>query len=117
MTPLNSSRATTGRSNAQITHGGGVGRTRFPSNLAALFLGIGFLAGGSLVMAAADSTQPMAVGVAQVDITPEYPVRLNGFGGRRTESEGVTQKIWAKAIAFGDVQLGPAVIITTDNLG
>src|SRR5690349_595494 len=32
------------------------------------------------------------VGVAQVDITPtQYPVRLSGFGFRRTESEGVTQ--------------------------
>ena len=33
------------------------------------------------------------VGVAQIDITPDYPVRLSGFGFRRTESEGVTQKI------------------------
>ena len=47
----------------------------------------------------ASDTQP--VGVAAVDITPDYPVRLSGFGFRRTESEGVTQRIWAKAIAFG----------------
>ncbi len=55
------------------------------------------------------------VGVAQVDITPAYPVRLSGFGFRRTESEGVTQKIWAKALAVGDEE--PAVLITVDNLG
>lgn len=59
-----------------------------------------------------------SVGVAAVDITPDYPIRLSGFGFRRTESEGVTQKIWAKAIAFGeDAAPGPAVIVTVDNLG
>ena len=40
------------------------------------------------------------VGVAKVDITPDYPIRLNGFGSRRAESEGVTQRIWAKALAI-----------------
>ena len=67
----------------------------------------------SLCALAAD----LRVGVAQVDITPAYPVRLNGFGFRRAESEGIAQKIWAKAIAFADEQNGPAILITTDNLG
>ena len=57
------------------------------------------------------------IGVAQIDITPGYPVRLSGFGFRRTESEGVTQKIWAKALAIGDPQEGPAILIALDNLG
>jgi putative membrane-bound dehydrogenase-like protein len=57
------------------------------------------------------------VGVAKVDITPDYPVRLSGFGGRRTESEGVTQKIWAKALAIQGKNQAPAVLITVDNLG
>lgn len=57
------------------------------------------------------------VGVAEVDITPDYPVRLSGFGFRREESEGVNQKIWAKALAFMDAESGPAILITTDNLG
>jgi putative membrane-bound dehydrogenase-like protein len=57
------------------------------------------------------------VGVAQIDITPAYPVRLSGFGFRRTESEGVTHPIWAKALAIDDGKNGPAVLITTDNLG
>jgi putative membrane-bound dehydrogenase-like protein len=55
------------------------------------------------------------VGVAQIDITPTYPVRLSGFGFRRTESEGVTQRIWAKALAIDDGT--PAVLLTVDNLG
>ncbi len=66
---------------------------------------------GSAVFAA----DTYAVGVAKVDITPTYPVRLSGFGFRLTESEGVTQRIWAKALAIGDDE--PAVLITADNLG
>lgn len=58
----------------------------------------------------------LQIGVAEIDITPDYPVRLSGFGGRRTESEGVTKKIWAKALAFNDAQDGPAILITAENL-
>ena len=68
---------------------------------------------GALLAPAAE----LKVGVSRVDITPDYPVRLNGFGFRRTESEGVSQKIWAKALAFEDPATGPAVLIAIDNLG
>src|SRR6266545_6096648 len=57
------------------------------------------------------------VGVARVDVTPDYPVRLSGFAFRRAESEGVTQRIGAKALALGADRDDPAVLITTDNLG
>jgi putative membrane-bound dehydrogenase-like protein len=63
----------------------------------------------------AEEANVWQAGVSQVDITPAYPVRLSGFGFRRTESEGVTQRIWAKALALGDKE--PAVLITVDNLG
>src|SRR5205814_133090 len=69
----------------------------------------------AMVVAGAEE-QGLKVGVAKVDITPDYPVRLSGFGFRRTESEGVTQKVWAKALAFADDKEGPALIITADNL-
>src|SRR5262245_58355020 len=65
--------------------------------------------------AAAQAPESVAVGVAKVDITPAYPVRLSGFGSRRAESEGVTQKIWAKALAIGERD--PVVLVTVDNLG
>jgi len=58
-----------------------------------------------------------AVGVAQIDVTPDYPVRLNGYGGRRTESEGVEQRIRAKALAIGTDGEQPFVVITVDNCG
>src|ERR1700740_1220170 len=73
----------------------------------------------SLLPIVAESGGPEAydVGVAQIDITPTYPVRLSGFGFRRTESDGVTQRIWAKALAIGTDEQDPAILITVDNLG
>src|SRR5437016_1944674 len=58
-----------------------------------------------------------SVGVAKIDITPSYPIRLSGFGFRRTESEGVTQRIWAKALAIEDESGKPTVLIAVDNVG
>jgi len=57
------------------------------------------------------------VGVAKINVTPGYPVRLNGFGRRREESDGVTHKIWVKALAIGDDSKSAAVLMTVDNLG
>lgn len=56
-------------------------------------------------------------GAAREDITPDYPVRLSGYGGRTVESEGVSQRIWAKALAFGKEERDTAVLVTVDNLG
>lgn len=57
------------------------------------------------------------VGVAQVDITPDYPIRLSGFGFRRAESEGVTQRIYAKAMAIRQGAEPALVLLALDNLG
>jgi putative membrane-bound dehydrogenase-like protein len=67
--------------------------------------------------AAAQAPTTYRAGVAKVDITPSYPVRLSGFGFRRAESEGVTQRIWAKALALHNEGGEPAVLLTVDNLG
>ena len=57
-----------------------------------------------------------SVGVAAIDITPDYPVRLSGYGSRRTTHEGVDQLIKAKALAIGsDANL--AILLTVDNCG
>ncbi|HEX8201626.1 MAG TPA: neutral/alkaline non-lysosomal ceramidase N-terminal domain-containing protein [Isosphaeraceae bacterium] len=60
---------------------------------------------------------PVPVGVATVDITPAYPVRLVGYGARATESEGVETRLQAKALAIGGDAEGPAVLLAVDNLG
>src|SRR5690349_2141544 len=59
----------------------------------------------------------MRIGVAKVDVTPDYPIRLNGFAPRKSESDGITGRLWVKALAFLDEREGPAILITTDTLG
>lgn len=60
----------------------------------------------------------MEVGVARIDITPEGPVRLAGYGVRKkTESEGVIQRLGAKALALGSDAQGASILITVDLVG
>lgn len=56
-------------------------------------------------------------GVASVDITPEFPIRLTGYGNRSEEATEVEQPLHAKAMAIeaGDAPL--SVLITADVLG
>ncbi len=58
----------------------------------------------------------LSIGVAKLDITPDYPVRLHGYGSRRTNSTGVAQHLFAKAIAFGTDRQGPSILFTVDNM-
>ncbi|MBL9151218.1 MAG: neutral/alkaline non-lysosomal ceramidase N-terminal domain-containing protein [Verrucomicrobiales bacterium] len=69
----------------------------------------------AVVVAADADLHP--VGAASVDITPDYPIRLSGYGGRREVHQGVAQRIFAKAIAIGSDEEGPAVLVTVDNCG
>ena len=55
---------------------------------------------------AAEAEPTHSVGLASVDITPDFAVRLNGFGGRTKESEGVRLPIHARAIAIGPLADG-----------
>ena len=62
-----------------------------------------------------DSAHTAPIGVAKVDITPEQPVRMYGYGSRKTESEGVAGRLKAAALAIGgDAGDGPAVLLTVD---
>jgi hypothetical protein len=56
------------------------------------------------------------VGAAKVDVTPDYPVRLSGYGGRQRESEGVDQRLFARALAIGTDREGVALLISVDNV-
>src|SRR5438046_1381617 len=69
---------------------------------------------GLAPLEAADSV--CQAGVAQIDITPDYPFRLNGLGFWRAGSVGVRQRIWSKSRAFCDDAQGPAILVTVDNL-
>ncbi|MFO1482621.1 MAG: neutral/alkaline non-lysosomal ceramidase N-terminal domain-containing protein [Verrucomicrobiaceae bacterium] len=68
----------------------------------------------SFTLLAAETRQ---VGAASVDITPDYPVRLSGYGSRRAPNAGISQHIFAKALAIGSDADGPAVLVTVDNCG
>ncbi len=64
---------------------------------------------------AADSKSPLIpIGAARVDITPDYPVRLSGYGSRTAWNDGVEQKLWARALVIGDKE--PVVMVTVDSI-
>jgi hypothetical protein len=79
---------------------------------------LALLAAVSLDFAPAAQPSPLrSIGVARVDITPTYPVRLSGYAVRTTEATNVAQKLWAKALAIGRDREPPALLITVDNTG
>lgn len=81
------------------------------------------LAAGSLSCASAgptrsgSSSSALQAGVSAIDITPEEPIRLTGYGSRTSLTNDVRQRLWAKALAFSDARRSPAVLITTDLIG
>lgn len=83
-----------------------------PAAIAALFL-------TALIfpVSAEEAPRTVHVGAASVDITPDYPIRLSGYGNRVKESEGVDQRLFAKALAFGEDEQTAAVLLTVDNVG
>ncbi len=70
-----------------------------------------------LLLPASPAPELCAVGAARVDITPNYPVRLSGYGSRRQPNQAVAQHLYAKALAIGAGKEGPAVLVTVDNCG
>src|SRR5262245_6943009 len=77
-----------------------------------------FLIGFALFQAAGAEGTRMLIGVGSTDITPDYAIRLSGYGGRRTPSDGIAQHLFAKALSLGSAQEGNlTLIITVDNLG
>jgi neutral ceramidase len=57
------------------------------------------------------------VGVATIDITPEEPIRLTGYGHRSVPTADIRQRLHAKALAFSDAHGRPSVLITSDLIG
>ena len=81
-----------------------------------LGVALALVVGSAAEWASADEILP--IGTARVDITPDSPIRLTGYASRKTESEGVAQRLWAKALAIGaDQGEGPAVLMMVENCG
>jgi putative membrane-bound dehydrogenase-like protein len=83
-----------------------------PATYALVLVHVLILGGTSLAADAAGQR----VGVARIDITPDYNIRLNGFAHRKAESDGVDARIHAKGLAFEDAN-GKAVLLAVDSLG
>src|ERR1051325_118195 len=72
----------------------------------------------SRLLAFGADPKPLMVGAAAIDITPQGPIRLNGYAVRKGPSEGVEQKLFGKALAMGRAEDGDlTLILTVDNLG
>lgn len=56
-------------------------------------------------------------GVASAMITPDRPLQMAGYAGRKEPAEGTEQDLFAKALALQDGQGHRLVIITTDLIG
>lgn len=86
-------------------------------NLKKLFPGLLILI--SVYSFAQQSDQPVWIdaGVASVDITPDAPMALTGYGGRLGVYDSVVQRINAKALALGSDAQGPVIVITMDLIG
>ncbi|HLU90546.1 MAG TPA: hypothetical protein VKZ51_11985, partial [Cyclobacteriaceae bacterium] len=66
----------------------------------------------------ADNGTMMEVGLARINITPEKPIRLAGYGARsKAPSQEIIHQLEAKAIAFGSDEQGPSILITVDLVG
>lgn len=62
------------------------------------------------------SDRQIQVGVGRIEITPEEPIRLSGYGGRQELPTGTAGQLWAKAIAMSDGQ-NSTLIVTLDLIG
>lgn len=88
----------------------------FKSQALFVFALLGIVWNNSII-AQQKASGTMQVGVATIDITPEGPILLAGYGERKSESEGILQPLYAKALAFGSDQQGPSILITVDLIG
>ncbi len=56
-------------------------------------------------------------GVAKVDITPDLPIWLSGYGSRNKPANSVRDHLWAKALVIEDSNGDRAALITMDLVG
>ena len=68
-----------------------------------------------LVSAGAPESELVSTGVAEVDVTPDYPVRLSGYGARREETAKIKSPLYARALAIGAER--PVLLLALENCG
>lgn len=84
---------------------------------------LSIVAGLIFVSVAAAAEEPAVAvpewkaGVASVVITPQRPMQMAGYAGRKEPSEGTEQDLFAKATAIEDAQGNRLVFVTMDLIG
>ena len=71
---------------------------------------------GVLSLDAAASESALRAGTARIDITPEKPVKMSGYGARTALSEGVHDPLSARVVAFEN-DGERLVLVSSDLLG
>ncbi len=82
-----------------------------------LALSVALSVGPTTGARAAPAAPTWRAGAATVEITPASNMWMAGFGSRNRPSEGVAQKLHAKALALADAQDGRFVFLTMDFIG
>ena len=82
-----------------------------------LFLAACAVLSAVLPLAAATRVPTRLVGVARVDVTPSYPIRLSGYAARSNESTGVLAHIYVRALALSSPKESPAILLSVENCG
>ena len=75
-----------------------------------------FSADGHSLAWAAEGEDSLRAGIVKVDITPDKPVKMSGYAGRKELSTGVHDQLYARIVAFesGTERL---VLVSTDLIG
>jgi neutral ceramidase len=81
------------------------------------FVPVLFLAAAARGATPAAPAADWKAGTAVVDITPEMPMWMAGYGARTRPGDQVAQRLHAKGLALEDARGHVAVLVTTDTLG
>jgi hypothetical protein len=81
-------------------------------------IGLGVVIVLSLITTSARADEPSwKAGVARVNISPELPIWLSGYGGRDKPAMTKHDELWAKALVIEDAAGQRAALVTMDLVG
>lgn len=76
-----------------------------------------FVGSLAVLCSSGTSADDWRAGVAKVNVTPEEPMWMSGYGGRDRPAEGKLTDLWAKALVLEDPDGNRAVLVTLDLVG
>jgi neutral ceramidase len=82
----------------------------------ALLLAVLVLSFPFICMSQKPATNTFSAGFAKINITPDYPVPMSGYGDRKDPSKGIHDSLYVRAAAFFD-GTNNALLISADVIG